>query len=33
MSPAPRLWGALIRYACPAAIFLIIFVTIRSMIG
>ena len=31
--PAPRLWGALIRYACPAAIFLIIVVTIRSMIG
>ena len=30
--PASRLWGMLIRYACPAAIFLIIFTTIRSML-
>lgn len=31
--PGSRLWGGLIQYACPAGIFLIIFVTIRSMLG
>ena len=31
--PGRQLWGVLIRYACPIAIFLIIFVTVRSMIG
>ena len=31
--PAPRLWGVLIRYVCPAAILLIIFFTIRDLAG
>ncbi len=31
--PAPRLWGFLIRFVCPAAISLIIVYTIRSMTG
>ena len=31
--PAPGLWGALIRYVCPAAILLIIFFTIRVVAG
>ncbi|HJO39308.1 MAG: sodium-dependent transporter [Vicinamibacterales bacterium] len=31
--PDSRLWGNLIRYACPVAIFLILFVTVQSMIG
>ena len=30
--PGRQLWGMLIRYACPAAIFLIIFGTLRGMI-
>lgn len=31
--PAPGLWGALIRWLCPAAILLIIFFTIRDLAG
>jgi NSS family neurotransmitter:Na+ symporter len=29
--PAPRLWGFLVRYVCPVAIFLIILFTIRGL--
>ena len=30
--PNPKLWGWMVRYACPLAIFVIIFMNIRSMI-
>jgi NSS family neurotransmitter:Na+ symporter len=30
--PHPRLWGAVIRYVCPIAIFVIIFFTVRALI-
>jgi neurotransmitter:Na+ symporter, NSS family len=31
--PAPVVWGFLIRYVCPVAIFLIIFFTFRALLG